>query len=228
MSTAKSIICFFSSSTIYQSLGKGGHNLPLLVPRSPASRTFLSLCLLTPALYCVFLLLSYKSGCLTPYSNRGYFGLVQKKKKGVVDRTTPHFPARSLRRHSFDTSLHHAAIQCFQLWTTVVRSELPGRSSMDGFFPTTPKIMVFDDIWPDLRRRSCREFRQLARQTRHWHERLTQTTHVYMCHAISFMTYDVSDLERFPISQESLGARGVLPRILDRGVPRRFVNPNPI
>ena len=25
------------------------------------------------------------------------------------------------------------------LWTTVVRSELPGRSSMDGFFPTEPK-----------------------------------------------------------------------------------------
>ena len=30
-----------------------GHNLPLPVPRSPASRTFLSLCLPTPALYCV-------------------------------------------------------------------------------------------------------------------------------------------------------------------------------
>ena len=32
--------------------------------------------------------------------------------------------------------------------------------------------------------------------------RLTQSIHVYMCHAISFMTYDVSDLERFPISME--------------------------
>ena len=32
--------------------------------------------------------------------------------------------------------------------------------------------------------------------------RLAQTTHVYMCHAISFMSYDVSDLERFPISHE--------------------------
>ena len=29
--------------------------------------------------------------------------------------------------------------------------------------------------------------------------RLTQSTHVYMCHVISFMTYGVSDLERFPI-----------------------------
>ena len=33
--------------------GQGGHNLPLPVPRSPASRMFLSLCLPTPALYCV-------------------------------------------------------------------------------------------------------------------------------------------------------------------------------
>ena len=33
--------------------GQGGHNLPLPVPRSPASRTFLSLCLPTPAHYCV-------------------------------------------------------------------------------------------------------------------------------------------------------------------------------
>ena len=33
--------------------GQGGHNLPLPVPRSPASRTLLSLCLPTPALYCI-------------------------------------------------------------------------------------------------------------------------------------------------------------------------------
>ena len=31
------------------------------------------------------------------------------------------------------------------------------------------------------------------------HDSMTQSTHVYMCYAISFMTYDVSDLERFPI-----------------------------
>ena len=34
--------------------GQGGENLPLPVPRSPASRTFLFLCLPTPALYCIF------------------------------------------------------------------------------------------------------------------------------------------------------------------------------
>ena len=33
--------------------GGGGQNLPLTVPRSTASRIFLSLCLPTPALYCV-------------------------------------------------------------------------------------------------------------------------------------------------------------------------------
>ena len=48
--------------------GQGGHNLPLPVPRSPTSRTFLSLCLPTPALYCVSPL-SCKSRCLTPYSD---------------------------------------------------------------------------------------------------------------------------------------------------------------
>ena len=34
--------------------GQGGHNLPLAVPRSPASRTFLVLWLPTSAFYCVF------------------------------------------------------------------------------------------------------------------------------------------------------------------------------
>ena len=34
--------------------GQGDDNLPLPVPRSPASRTFLFLCLPTPALYCIF------------------------------------------------------------------------------------------------------------------------------------------------------------------------------
>ena len=58
------------------------------------------------------------------------------------------------------------------LWTTVVRSELPGRSSMDEFFPTTPRPikMVFDDILPDSLCCSYGEFRQLARQTRQWRD----------------------------------------------------------
>ena len=57
----------------------GGHNLSLPVPRSPASRTFLSFCHPTHAVYCVSPV-SCKSRCLTPYSNRACFGLVQNKK----------------------------------------------------------------------------------------------------------------------------------------------------
>ena len=66
------------------------------------------------------------------------------------------------------------------LWTTVVRvSYQEGLPWTD--FPTTPKIMVFDDIWRDSLCRSFQGFWQLVRQTRHWHERLTQLTHV-SCH----------------------------------------------
>ena len=38
------------------------------------------------------------------------------------------------------------------LWTTSVRSELPGRSSMDGFFPTEPKNTKTDlnGLWRHL------------------------------------------------------------------------------
>ena len=39
--------------------GQGGHNLPLPVPHSPASRTFLSLCLPTTALSCVSPVITY-------------------------------------------------------------------------------------------------------------------------------------------------------------------------
>ena len=40
------------------------------------------------------------------------------------------------------------------------------------------------------------------RETYRYITRLTQSTHVYMCYAISFMTYDVSDLERFRVWPE--------------------------
>ena len=102
-----------------------------------------------------------------------------KIKYCVVNWTTPHSPARSLKWHSFEHKFtSRQNLQCFQLWTTVVRSDLPGRSSTDWFFPTTLKIMGFDNIWWDSLCRSYRGFWHLARQTRHWHERLTQLTHV--------------------------------------------------
>ena len=66
--------------------------------------------------FIVFLPLSCKSRCLTPYSdsNIGSALALSKIKNCVVNRTTPHFPARSLKRHSFDTSLHHAAKSSLQ------------------------------------------------------------------------------------------------------------------
>ena len=50
----------------------------------------------------------------------------------------------------------------------------------------------------------CRSYGEFptASETDETLTRLAQSTHVYMCHAISFMSYDVRDLERFPISQE--------------------------
>ena len=95
------------------------------------------------------------------------------------------------------------------LWTTVVRSELPGRSSMDGFFPTTPQNTETDQngLWRHFTWLALLFLRRIstASETDETLTRLTQSissTHVYMCHAISFMSYDVNDLERFPISQE--------------------------
>ena len=47
------VLIKFSGAPLLCGGGQGGENLPLPVPRSPASRTFLFLCLPTPALYCV-------------------------------------------------------------------------------------------------------------------------------------------------------------------------------
>ena len=78
-----------------------------------------------------------------------------------------------------------------------------GRSSMNGFFPTTPKNTETDQngLWRHLTLLALSFLRRIS-ETDETLTRLAQSTHVYMCHAISFMSYDVSDLERFPISQE--------------------------
>ena len=99
------------------------------------------------------------------------------------------------------------------LWTTVVRSEEdPGRSSMDGFFPTTPKNTETDQngLWRHFTSLALLFLRRIstASETDETLTRLTQSTHVYMCHAISFMSYDVSDLERFPSWGVTLGISG--------------------
>ena len=77
---------------------------------------------------------------------------------------------------------------------------------MDGFFPTTPKNTETDEngLCRHLTLLALSFLRRIstASETDETLTRLAQSTHVYMCHAISFMSYDVSDLERFPISQE--------------------------
>ena len=66
-----------------------------------------------------------------------------------------------------------------------------------------PIKMVFDDIWPET------HFVILAENFDSWRDRqetltrLTQSTHLYMCHTVSFMTCYVSSLDqRFPTSPE--------------------------
>ena len=90
--------------------------------------------------------------CLTPYSNRECFGLVQKLKKGC-----------KLNHSTFSSAItevaslwHKFTPRCkifSVLWSTVVWSELLGRSSMNWIFPPPHRKilklikMVFDDIW---------------------------------------------------------------------------------
>ena len=180
----------------------------------------------------MFLPLSCKSRCLTPYFNRECFGLVQSKKLCCKSN---HFALSSavieaaFLQHKFTPRSKIFSVS----WTTVVRSELPGRSSMDGFFPTTLQNTETDQngLW--------RHFTWLAllflwristaSETDETLTRMTQSislTHVYMCHAISFMSYDVNDLERFPISQEVTNYKSfpfwislLLPAIVEIALP---------
>ena len=173
-----------------------------LNPFSRLPYFFLSLCLPT---FIVFLPLSCKSRCLTPYSNRECFGLVQNKtlcfKSNYFALSSAIIEAAFLR-HKFTPRGKIFSV----LWTKVVRSELPGRSSMDGFFPTTPQNTETDQngLWRHFTWLALLFLRRIsiANGTDETLTRLTQSTHMYMCHAISFMSYDLSDLEKFPISQE--------------------------
>ena len=76
--------------------GQGGHNL------SPPVRFCPFVSRLPPFIvnHAVWLPIQILIGSVLALS---------KIKHCVVNRTTSHFPARSLKRHSFDTSLHHAA-----------------------------------------------------------------------------------------------------------------------
>ena len=96
--------------------------------------------------FIVFLPLSCKSCCLTPYSNRESLSVPNKK-----------------------LCLHHVAkssVFCeLQSYRASSQEGLPWRD----FSPPHRKIqrpikMVFNNIWPDSLCHSYREFRQLARQ----------------------------------------------------------------
>ena len=58
------------------------------------------------------------------------------------------------------------------------------------------------DLWRHFTWLALLFLRRIATETEETLTRLTHLTCLYMCHAISFMSNDVSDLERFPISQE--------------------------
>ena len=96
------------------------------------------------SLFIVFLPLSCKSPCLTPYSNMECFGQLaslSKIKNCVVNRTTSHSPARLLKWHSFDISLHHA-----EKSSVFCELQSYGASSQEG--------LPWTDFSPPLRDRS--------------------------------------------------------------------------
>ena len=112
--------------------------------QSPASRTPLS------RLPYVFVPLSLNSRPLLCFSCyhvnhpvwlpieilKGSALALSKIKNCVVNRTTPHFPARSLKRHSFDTSLHHAAKSSLQCFVNYSRKKRAPRKVFHGWiFP---------------------------------------------------------------------------------------------
>ena len=132
---------------------------------------------------------------------------LSKIKKCVVNQTTSHSPARSLKWHNFLRHKFTPHSKIFSvLWTTVALSELLGRSFVDGFFPTTAKNTETNQngIWRHLTWLAFLFLQRIltSSKTDETLTRLTQLTHVYMCHAISFISYDVSDWERFLISEE--------------------------
>ena len=178
--------------------GPGGHNLPSPVhfsPLSPDSRPLL----------CFSRYHANHAFWLPILIGRECFGLVQNKKlscKSNHSALSSAITEAAVLRHKLTPGGKIFSV----LWTTVVRSVLPGRSSMEGFFPTRPKNTETDQngLWRHLSWLALSFLRRISTEseTDETLTRLTQSTHVYMCHAISFMSYDVRALERFPISPE--------------------------
>ena len=105
---------------------------------------------------------------------------LSKNKKRVVNWTTPRSPVRSLISGNPSTQVYTTQqnLQCFVIYSCIW-NELVGRSSMDGFFPTTPKNTEIDQngLWWHLTfdlRLTLSFLRRIltAGETdkRHWHD----------------------------------------------------------
>ena len=161
---------------------------------------------LTP--FIVFLLYHVNHAVWLPILTGSALAL-SKIKNGFVNRTTSYSPARSLKRHSFDTTLHHTAKS-----SMFCELESYGSSSQEGLpygriFPHHTEESETDQngLWRHFIWLALLFLRRIstASETDETVTRLTQSTHVprvHVSYAISFMSYDVSDLEKFPLSQK--------------------------
>ena len=132
---------------------------------------------------------------------------LSKIKNCVVNQTTLHSPAWLLKRHSFDTSLHHVAKSSVFSIVNYSHMEQAPRKIFHGWnFPHHTENTETDQsgLWWHLTWLVLSLLQRILRASKRndtltW---VTWSTDVCMCHAISFMSYDVSDLERFLFSQE--------------------------
>ena len=132
---------------------------------------------------------------------------LSKIKNCVVNQTTLHSPAWLLKRHSFDTSLHHVAkSSVFSIVNYSHMEQAPRKIFHGWIFPHHTENTETDQsgfrwhlTWLVLSflHRILRASKR--NDTLTW---VTRSTDVCMCHAMSLMSYDVSDLERFLFSQE--------------------------
>ena len=130
-----------------------------------------------------------------------------KIKNCVVKQTTLHSPAWLSKRHSFDTSLHHVTkSSVFSIVNYSHMEQAPRKIFHGWIFPHHTENTETDQsgLWWHLTWLVLSFLQRILRASKR-HETLTwvtRSTDLCMCHAMSFMSYDVSDLERFLFSQE--------------------------
>ena len=132
---------------------------------------------------------------------------LSKIKNCVVNQTTLHSPAWSLKRHSLDTGLHHMAkSSVFSIVNYSHMGQAPRKIFHGRIFPHHTENTETDQsgLWWHLTWLVLSFLQRILTASKS-HEtltRVTQSTDVCICHAMSFMSYDVSDLEKFLFSQE--------------------------